>query len=234
MRRCIIGLTLLALTLAPGASAYHAMPGEPHWPTTTVQVNGGSCGWAKPECRWLKIIDRTGYGTTWQNTVLPNTLLSLSAATGYRFNFSTVRGSRFDLWTQTEPSPCDGPCEGVFHYGEAEALTPPGAVFVGRNAYGADTVTCDNPSVDPDGMFPWTGPQPYCGTNPSHVEECVVGAGSNSGDYMVTFKHEMGHCLGLDHRTGTDGHSIMVGFDEWTAFDAHDRAELDRLYGHVP
>lgn len=207
-----LSIAVCALVLAGPASAYHAFPNDPHWPTTTVQVNGGSCGWAKPECRWLRIIDRTGYGATWQNTILPNALEKLAAATGNRFNFTTARGTRFDLWTP----------DGQYHWAEAAALTPVGAVFVGRNAYQAFSLNCET-----------NGPQPYCGTNPNHRLKAVVGAGSGPGDSNFTFQHEMGHTFGLDHRTCTDGHSIMCGIDEWLTWDAHDKAELNRLYGHV-
>jgi hypothetical protein len=169
--------------------------------------------------------------------VRPNALAAVSQATGYRFQFTIQTGTRWNLWVQTEPSPCQGACQGYYRVEEAFALTPPGAVFVPYASYGQDSMMCDDPAADPDGTFPWTGPQPYCGTVPPpfghHVVKTVGGAGVDSTEAGCIFRHEMGHALGLNHRA-IGAPSVMVGDCRTLQFDAHDRAELARLYGHAP
>lgn len=229
MRRlAIIGVTAVALAVAPAANAYHTLPGAPHWHgPSTVQANGGGC--AQP-CLWFRMIDRTGYGTNWQTTYWPSALNRIRAAfsaAGYSVQFTTVRGPRFWLWT------CVGayPPTCTSHHQEAMAETPPGAVFVGYNDSGTVSRNCDSSP-------PW--PQPFCSLMfANHRVACVIGASSGAGnqDASDTMVHEMGHCLGLGHRRldanyNCDGPSVMCALN-YPKFDAHDKAEIASLYIHA-
>lgn len=238
MRLFLLLAIVVALAGASEAHSFHALPGDPHYPTTTVAVNGGGC--SSPECRWIKIIDRTGFTASWWPNVRMNALAAVSQATGYRFNFTIETGPRFNLWVQTGPCcPCPAACEGYNRVDEAFALTPPGAMFIPANSDGQDTMMCDDPAADPDGTFPWTGPQPYCGAVPPlfghHAIKSVGGAGdgTDSRDAACTFRHELGHSLGLNHRW-IGAPSVMVGDCQSLQFDSHDRAELQRIYAHTP